>query len=155
MTPAPRKLRRTPLLASVVVLAACGSHTVTKKDVIAQGNQICETAASSVRSVPPPNGTSLTALAHYYRRVTPIVQTEVRQLRGLPRPAQDRALLNRYLEAIASSATEFQALAAAAQDGDRGKLASASAQLRSNPAASLATSYGITECGGSSGTAVS
>jgi hypothetical protein len=156
MKPDPRRsLRLAPLSAVVTAaLAACGSNAVTKKDVIARGNQICETAASSVRAVPPPGGQSLAELARYYKQVTPIVQTEVKQLRALPRPAQDRALLTRYLDAIASSAIEYNALAAAAQAGDRGALASASAALRSNPAASLATRYGITECGQSPGTGV-
>ncbi len=142
-------------LGAALALAACGSHTITKMDVIARGNQICETAASSVRSVTPPSGGSLSGLAQYYKRVTPIVQTEVKQLRALPRPPQDRALLNRYLDAISSSATEYKALAAAAQDGDRAALASASAALRSNPAASLAVRYGIAQCGASPGTAAS
>jgi hypothetical protein len=143
-----------PVLAGVA-LAACGGHTITKADVIARGNQICETAASSVRALPPPGGQSLSDLARYYKQVTPIVRAEVNQLRALPRPAQDRTLLNRYLDAIASSASDYETLAAAARDGDRAELATAAAALRSNPAAGLATSYGITRCGGSLGTAAS
>jgi hypothetical protein len=138
-----------------VAVSACGGHTVTKKDVIARGNQICQTAASSVRAVPPPTGQSLPELAQYYKQVTPVVQAEVKQLRELPRPSQDRALLNQYLDAIGSSASEYDALVSAAQNGDRAAVDSASAALRSNPAASLATRYGITECGGSLGTAAS
>jgi hypothetical protein len=144
------------LLAGVAaVLSACGSHTVTKKDVIARGDQICETAASSVRSVPPPAGQSMPELARYYKQVTPIVQSEVKQLRALPRPPEDRALLNRYLDAIGSSAGEYAMLAAAAREGDRAAFASAEAALRADPASSLAARYGITGCGGSLGTAVS
>ena len=150
-------LGRAGLLAGAsLALAGCGaSHTVTKNDVIARGNVICATAASAVRSVPPPSGGSASALAHYFKRVTPIVDTEVRQLRALPRPPQDRTLLSRYLDAIASSAAEYHALAGAAQRGDRGALASASAALRSNPAASLAARYGIADCAASPGTAAS
>ena len=145
------------LLAALlaVALAACGDHTVTKQDVIAQGNQICETAAGSVRSVSAPSGQQPSQLARYYEQVTRIVLREVSQLRALPRPSQDRALLNRYLDAIAGSASEYNALATAARAGDRAALASTSAALRSNPAASLATRYGITQCGGSLGTAAS
>lgn len=140
-------------LLAAVALTACGSSPVTKQDVIARANQICETAASSARSVTPPAPGALPDLARYYQRVTPIVTVEVKQLRTLPRPAQDRALLDRYLAAIASSADEYRALANAAQSGDRGALASASAQLRSNPAAGLAMRYGIAGCGGSTATA--
>jgi hypothetical protein len=143
------------VLMAGLALSACGGRAATKKDVIARGNQICETAASAVREVAPPTGGSLTALARYYQRVTPIVATEARQLRDLPRPAQDRAVLNRYLAAIASSAIEYEALATAAQKGDRGALSSASAALRANPAGGLAVRYGIAGCGESSGTAAS
>jgi hypothetical protein len=97
----------------------------------------------------------MSELARYYKRVTPIVQAEVKQLRALPRPSQDRALLNQYLDAIGSSASEYEALVTAARSGDRAALESTSAALRSNPAASLAARYGITECGGSLGTAAS
>jgi hypothetical protein len=75
------------------------------KDVIARGNQISETAASAVRSVSPPNREPLAALAQYYKRVAPIVATEVKRPQALPRPSRDRALLNRYLAAITSSAS--------------------------------------------------
>jgi hypothetical protein len=144
-----------PLLAASLALCACGGTAITKKDVIARGNQICETAASAVRSVSPPNSESLAALAQYYKRVAPIVATEVKQLQALPRPSPDRALLNRYLAAITSSASEYEALAAAARNGDSGALASAGAALRANPAAGLAARYGIAGCGVSSGTAAS
>jgi hypothetical protein len=151
----PRSTQAVAVVLAGVALAACGGHTTTKADVIARGNQICETAASSVRALTPPSGQSLSGLASYYKQVTPIVGAEVNQLQALPRPSQDRALLNRYLEAIARSATDYESLAAAARNGDRAALATASAALRSNPAAGLATSYGITRCGGSLGTAAS
>ncbi len=148
-------LRLVALLAASLALCACGGQAITKRDVIARGNQICERAASAVRSITPPNGESPAALAQYYKRVTPIVATEVRQLQALPRPSQDRGLLNRYLAALAGSAAEYEALAAAAQHGDLGALASAGAALRANPAAGLASRYGIAGCGESSGTAAS
>lgn len=150
-------LARVPaLVGTTVALAACGGgHATTKQDVIAQANQICATAAGSLRSLTPPSGRSLAGLARYYRRVTPIVESEVKQLRALPRPPQDVALLNRFVAAIERSAADYHALARATRDGDRAAFARASAALRSNPAASLATRYGITECGGSLGTSAS
>jgi hypothetical protein len=142
-------------LGVTVAVSACGGHTITKNDVIARGNQICQTAASSVRAVSPPGGGAASDLTRYYAQITPVVEAEVKQLRALPRPSQDRALLDQYLAAIAGSAAEYQALVTAARSGDRASLQSASAALRANPAASLATRYGITECGGSLGTAAS
>jgi hypothetical protein len=138
-----------------VAVGGCGGHTVTKSDVIARASQICETAASSVREVAPPRGQSTSELARYFAEVTPVVRHEVAQLRALPRPAQDRAILDQYVAAVAQSASTFRALAAAARAGDQAALASAGAALRANPAATLAARYGITRCAGSLGTAAS
>jgi hypothetical protein len=143
------------LIAAAVSLAGCGGHTITKDDVIAQGDQICETAASSVRALSPPAGQSLGELARYYRQVTPIVEAEVTKLRALPRPARDRALLLEYLSAVGRSAGEYEALVHATRTGDRAALVAAAAALRGNPAPSLANRYGMTRCGGSVGTAAS
>jgi hypothetical protein len=142
-------------LGLVAGLFGCGGHVVTKKDVIARADQICESAASSVRAIAPPAGGSMSALAGYYGEVTPIIEREVRALRALPHPSQDRRVLKSYLDAIASSAGEYAALVRAAQAGDVGAFAAASAALRSNPAAGLAARYGMTECGGSLGTGAS
>jgi hypothetical protein len=135
-------------------LAACGGQAATKSDVIARGNEICESASSSVRSIPAPTDQSLAQLGLYYDQVTPIVQREAKQLRALPTPAQDRALLRRYQSAVGESARAYSALAAAARQGDPAGVASAGAALRSSPASALALRYGLTRCGGSLGTAV-
>jgi hypothetical protein len=141
------------LLLAVVASSACGgAQPATKGDVVARANQICATAASAIRSLAPPASQSLRALSRYYRRVTPIVRTEVAQLRALPRPAQDRPLLARFLGAVERSARDFRRLAAAARAGDRDGFDTASAALRSSPASSLAARYGMKECGGSLGT---
>jgi hypothetical protein len=132
-------------------LAGCGSSVPTKRDVIARGDAICETAFRDAHSIPPPaanggGGPSLSALADYLRRVTPIVETEVGSLRALPRPAQDRALLERYIAAMTASARRYDALATAAAEGDPAGVAGALAALRASPATSLAASYGFASC---------
>ncbi len=144
-------------IGACAALAGCGgsSHAATKKEVIARGDQICQTADSQVRAVPPPAAGSPSSLASYYRNVTPIVRTEVQQLLALPRPAKDRTLLTRYLAAISLAAGQYQALAAAAARGDSAAVAGTGAALRANPAGDLAGRYGLTGCGGSLGTSAS
>jgi hypothetical protein len=144
----------TLLCLTPATVAACGGHTATKSDVIARGNEICESASSAIRSVPPPTGHSLAQLGQYYEQVTPIVEHEARQLRALPTPAQSQALLRQYQAAVGEAATAYGDLATAARKGDAAGVASASATLRSSPAASLAVRYGLARCGGSLGTAV-
>lgn len=135
-------------------LVGCGSSSPTKRDVIARGDAICETAFRDAQSIPPPvnkggGGPSLSTLAEYLRRVTPIVETEVAGLRALPRPHQDRRLLQRYIAAMTASARRYHVLATAAAQGDPTGVAGALAALRASPATSLAASYGFGSCAAS------
>jgi hypothetical protein len=139
-------------------LAGCGSSVESRSDFVARANAVCETAVRDVRDVTLPaasgrGGTSLSALSRYLQTVTPVVQGEVKQLRALPRPAADRALLDQYLNALASSAAQYRVLDDAARHRDRAALAGAIGALRASPAAQLAARYGLAECAGSAGTA--
>ncbi len=140
-----------------IVLAACGSHPATKQDVIARGNAICAGALRELRAIPPPSsgGTSLPALSAYLKDALPIVEGEVSNLRALPRPAQDRALLDRYVAAMTSSSSAYRSLAAAAGRGDQNGVDQALATLQTNPAATFAGQYGLSQCASAGSTAVS
>lgn len=157
MPPAVTRGALAPLLAALTVaLAGCGSSAETKQDYTARANAICATAIRNVRNVATPSATgdvSLPALARYLRAVTPIVESELKQLRALPKPAADRALLDRYLAALAAAASQYKALASAAMAGDHGSMNAATAALQSNQDASLAARYGLTSCTGATGTA--
>jgi hypothetical protein len=144
-------------LAACVVAAAataCGGSGATKKDVIARGNAICAGAVRSVRAVAPPSAgnTSATALSGYFQRLLPIVDTEVSQLRKLPRPSTDRALLNRYIDAVTKAATTYRQLASAARRNDIPSVSTYLSALRASPAQSLAQRYGMGQCAAGSGT---
>jgi hypothetical protein len=131
---------------------ACGGHTTTKKDVIAHANGICVSTLRQVREVPPPSGNSLKALGAYLAKVEPIITKQASDTRALPRPAKDRAILNRYVAAVSAGATQYRALATAARNGDSAGVSQALATLRDNPAQALAKEYGLNECIASAGT---
>jgi hypothetical protein len=152
----PAKRIRIVVALSACCVAACGGHTATKQDVIAQGNAICAAALRDLRATPSPAGgaTSLPALAAYLRAVMPIIQREASKLQALPRPAADRALLDQYVSAVVRSGAMYRALAAAARRGDQDGVNQALAQLQDNPASSLAARYGLSQCAGASGTTV-
>jgi hypothetical protein len=137
-----------------VVASACGGSSATKKDVIARGNAICSSAVSSVRAVvPPANGTtSGTALAGYFKRLEPIVAKEVSQLRKLPRPSTDQAVLNRYIDSVTKAGDVYKQLVAAAQRNDIPGVARYLGALRASPAQSLAQQYGMSQCAAAAGT---
>jgi hypothetical protein len=137
-------------------VAACG-HTATKQDVVAQANAICSNALRAVRDLPPPAGatTAGPAVAAYLAKVVAIVNKEAASTRALPRPAQDRAVLNRYVAAVSASARQYEVLAAAAKNSDAVGVSRALASLRASPVPGLAVQYGLTRCSASASTAVS
>lgn len=143
--------------AACALLAACGGTQVTKSDVVARGNAICAGALRDMRAVPAPAGTSgsLAALSAYERQVAPIVEREAKAIQALPKPSEGRALLERYMAAVARDAAQYRVLAGAAQAGDAAGVAQALANLRASGAASLATEYGLTQCAAPGSTAVS
>lgn len=138
-----------------LVATACGSASPTKKDVIARGNAICSSAVSAARAVVPPatGAGSGSALAGYFRQLEPIVAHEVAQLRKLPRPDADKAVLNQYIDAVTRAGTTYKALAAAAgRRGDIAGVAKDLGELRASPAQSLAQKYGMSQCAAAAGT---
>jgi hypothetical protein len=134
------------VLLSVVAVSGCGDTAATKHDVIARADAICTRTLRDVRSVAPPAGSALPELAAYLRQVVPIVDREVSRMRALPRPAEDRALLDRYVAAVATSGRDYRALARAAGQGRRAAVAQTLNSLAASPAPALARRYGIAQC---------
>ncbi|HEX3689976.1 MAG TPA: hypothetical protein VHV28_09765 [Solirubrobacteraceae bacterium] len=152
-----RRLAGALIAVACLAATACGGHTVTKKDVIARANGICINALRAVRSTPPPAGAagSPTALAGYLRKVLPIIEKQASDTRALPRPSEDRNLLDRYIAAVTASTNEYRSLAADAGKGDRAAVSRDLAALRGSPAPTLAARYGLTRCNASAGTGAS
>jgi hypothetical protein len=156
------RFARAPVAAAIVAtslvigltVAGCGGHTATKRDVIARANAICAGTLRDVRAVPPPT-TGTSGLSAYLRKVAPIVEKEGAATRALPRPAQDRAVLNRYIAAVTAADADYKALAAAAASHDAGAISQALASLHDNPATTLAVQYGLGQCAAAAGTGVS
>ncbi|MDQ6850029.1 MAG: hypothetical protein M3070_08685 [Actinomycetota bacterium] len=151
-----RRIAATLVACLVAVVAtACGSSSSTKKDVIARGNAICSSAVNSVRAVVPPakGAGSGTALAGYFRQLEPIVAKEVTQLRKLPRPSTDRAVLNRYIDSVTKAGNVYKQLVSAAERNDIPGVAKHLSALRASPAQSLAQRYGMSKCAAAAGAA--
>jgi hypothetical protein len=143
-------VRRGVIVAVVLaaLLEGCGSYT--KRDFVASANAICASAVRQTRLVAPPSSQQLAALAPYLAKLTPILESEARQIRTLQHPSAtkpEQAALERYLTALTQFVNDFKALAAAAQTGSRQALASAGAALRVSSLDSAAASYGLRSCG--------
>jgi hypothetical protein len=143
--------------AGALILGGCGGSSVSQGDVIARGNAICAGALRQVRATPSPAGGagSLAGLSDYLKQVMPIVDREISDIRALPRPSQDRALLDRYVAALAATRADYVRLAAAAKNGDSTGAAQALAALQASPAQALAKRYGLSACAAPAGTSVS
>ncbi len=143
------------MLALAALLPGCGASSYPKRDFVARADAICTSAVRQTRSIAAPSFTrpaarQLSALAGYLGAVLPIVQSEAAQLRALRRPTQDASAertLARYLAAVAQTASDYRALAAAAKRSDAQGVANAEAALRASPVASLAARYGLRSCG--------
>ena len=135
-------------LTVALLVAACGGHAATRKDVIARGNGICTAALASIRAVPPPAGASATALAIYLKKVRPIIDHEASQLAALPRPTERKATLDAFVGAFDKTDQAYRRATAAASHGNASDAAQALAALRSSRVAPLARAYGLTDCTG-------
>jgi hypothetical protein len=142
------------LLLLCGLLAGCGAYT--KQDFIARADAICVSTVRATRLIAPPSfahpgAQQLHALATYASKVLPLVQSEARQLRSLPRPTggalSDRTDLTSFLSAFAGVAADYQSLETAAAKADAAGVARAEATLNASPVTSLATRYGLRSCG--------
>jgi hypothetical protein len=88
-----------------------------------------------------------------FKQLEPIVAKEVSQLRKLPRPSIDKALLNRYIDSVTKAGDVYKQLAAAAQCNDIPGVAKYLGELRASPAQSLAQRYGMSQCAAAAGAA--
>jgi hypothetical protein len=135
-----------------VAVSSCGSYT--ERQFAARADAICIAAVRQERSLAPPSFSGSAALkshslATYLARVLPIVESEARRLRRLPRPSQSahhRAALAAYLHALDQATAGFQALAGAAATGDPQRLQAAEAALASTNLTGLAAAGGLTGC---------
>jgi len=140
--------------AAVLALSGCGGSAPTRQDVIARGNAICSSTLRAIRAVAPPagGGSLLQDLSVYLQHVLPIIDKEVTGTRGLPRPAPHRAVLDRYVAAVAAAGSSYAALATAAREGNRGAVSAALARLRASRAQSFAAQYGLKACAAAAAT---
>ena len=149
----PRRRLAAAVAAGCLAVAGCGGHTANKRDVVARANAICFSAQQAVRTLAPP--ASAAELSAYLHKVLPIVTKEASATRALPRPPQDRAILDRYVAAVSAVAAEYRTVTAAAARGDAGAVSAGLARLRTSPATELASEYGLIQCTGSAATGVS
>jgi peptidoglycan DL-endopeptidase CwlO len=158
-----------PPLAAVtaVLLVGCGGdddssittvqteppQTLTKDDLIEQGDAICEetdTALVSLSESETP-GDASTQIA----QERDLTEGMLEQLRNLGAPAEDQQTLNEFLDSLESVVDNLDKQELAAERDDSatlGELQTEEASLRAD-AQAAATDYGFKECGEGAGAA--
>lgn len=126
------------IAAVATAVAGCGSHAVTRAQVIARADAICANTLGAVRVSQAGRG--------HVAAVVPLIGREVRLLVALPRPAAEPGLLDRYLAAMRASLAQWRTLAAAQLRGSSAAAGAALAALSDSPAPELAARYGMREC---------
>ena len=121
-----------------LLLAGCGSHPVTRAQVITRADAICTDTLRGVRARETGSGRVSV--------LVPLITHEVRELEALPRAAEDRALLMSYLGAMRTELSQWRALAEAQAGGSRAAVGAALARLSANRAPALAARYGMRDC---------
>src|ERR1700730_11995669 len=122
-------VRGTPLLALgavSAVLAGCGAGT-SKADYVKRADQVCAQGARRAQAIPAPgaqNGRlSSASAASYIEGIAAVIQQVNNQLKALPRPSQDRVLLDRYLAALDQGVASLLRLDVATARRDRRTIA--------------------------------
>jgi hypothetical protein len=116
---------------------------VSKADFVNSADSICAETAASIANLP---GTDSASDAQAELEYT---QSELQQLRSLPRPEGDGAALDDFFTALKDQVRTLQKRADAANSGDSTTLASLDTQLASakQNVRAAAADYGLTRCG--------
>jgi hypothetical protein len=144
---------RLAAVTSALLLSACGSSGESKADYIKRADAICVAGNRQITAVPMPRLTGLprqqllAGLSHYVDAVLPSVEKVVSQLKALPQPSQDQAVLHQYLAALDTAVAQLRTLSVAAARGDVVAVQSGAQELSGSKANTLARQYGFARCG--------
>ncbi len=118
--------------------------------MIARGNAICATANRALANLPPAGGASGETVD--FVKAAPVVGREAKALRGLPRPAADRATLERFIADESSLAAGYRRLASLQRTGDDAAVQSGLVALGRIDPGTFARRYGLAQCGAAAAT---
>jgi hypothetical protein len=148
------------LLAAIALLPGCGGGggdggTLTKDELIAQGNEICKQGDkqyTELQKNPPKTSQEAATLT---QKLIGITNSEVDQIRALNAPEEAQPALDRYLKAREDGLAILEQGLKAAENNDAQAYAAAQAKMAAGQVdrLKLAQAVGFTECsrpGGSS-----
>jgi hypothetical protein len=114
--PAVRRAAWAPLVALAVVLAGCGSKSVSSDQLHAQATRICSLASSRTARIPSPGSPS--ASAAFLERGVAVLGPELKGLRSLRAPSDAADV---YTATVGMFARKLDELERAAREISRGR----------------------------------
>jgi hypothetical protein len=116
-------------VVALAALAACGSvpgrseskdgDPLSKDAFVEQANEICRASQDEARQIPAPSLADPVAVEESILQAAAIQQRALRELRRLVPPETDTPGIENWLDLVADTIGEMEALAAAVAVGDR------------------------------------
>ena len=88
-----------------------GTRAILKASYLAKGDSFCEAAGKSLDAIPEPSSRTLSTTARYMDRTVPILEKAITDIRNLPAPPGDEAIIaemNDAQAAVVTKAKEFR-----------------------------------------------
>jgi hypothetical protein len=152
----------TTLVAMLAVLPACGSEaddaggeTLTKAELVAQGDEICQRARERFVASQPPVPSSPERAAALQRELIEASTDEVSQIRALKAPPDVEPALDRYLKARDRGIVVLRRGLQAAREEDLSAYGAAQRQMAAGQLnrLKLAQAVGFNQCSRPGGSA--
>ena len=120
---------------------------VSKEDFIEQADDVCSSKLEEASTITQP--TDLESTGELFEEVTPILESQTREIRALEAPEEDADVLQDWLNTQDELVDVFEAAADAAGSGDQKGFDEAFADANAIQARSstLAAEYGFEVCG--------
>jgi hypothetical protein len=137
------------LLVAALVIAGCGSSSLSKDAYVSKGDAICKQTGAAVAKLKAPPKGNLKATASYLRQSADLIDTELTKLRKLAKPKADRGRLSDLLAREGDAIATLRRAATAADAGQQTTADSLFSQGQGelSDVGTGLSDYGFTVCG--------
>jgi hypothetical protein len=125
-----------------------GEERLTREEFVDEAGAICRASGRQVGGVEPPSLADPAAVERAIGEAVAIQRRALRELRRLDPPAADEVGVEQWLDDVAATLDQMEAVAAAVRDGDRAALEKANARGAEldDVAEEFAVAYGLEAC---------
>ena len=135
-------------LPLVLVLAGCGGGALSKEELVAEGDKICQRVNKQVAKEPDPK--SAADLEKLAQRTVEISDPAIKDMEALEPPDELQKDFDAFVASLKEQRDLTEQIGQAAGDGDNAKIQELGAQAQKAQASyqKLSTKLGFKQCGG-------